>query len=312
MMASKFVRLPPFIREDVFSVMQARQHVGWGVASLDVPEIWKSTQGEGVTIAVIDTGVQADHPDLSVNLLPGFNAINRRKDPVDGSAHGTHVTGIIVADNNDIGMVGVAPKARVLPIKVLDDNGNGTLPNVAKGVMHAVKSKVDIICMSLGSPQRVPAVHKSIQAATSAGIAVFVAGGNAGKTKEVFYPAAYPETIAIGSIDEDFSRSDFSNTGNALDFMAPGGRIFSTVPGNWYAYMSGTSMAAPFAVGVYALLLSHCRHSLNVQAPRSPAEVREALRRGVRSVTSSPKNSKFYEGYGIIDPSVLFSALKTE
>ena len=154
----------------------------------------------------------------------------------------THVTGILVAANNDIGMVGVCPKAKVMPIKVLNSKGSGSLLDVAKGVMWAADHGADIITMSLGSPIKVQEVRKAIQYAASKGIPTFVAAGNAGNTKEIFYPANYPETIAIGAIDQNFNRAKFSNTGSQLDFMAPGVDIFSTVPDNWYATLSGTCL----------------------------------------------------------------------
>lgn len=155
----------------------------------------------------------------------------------------THVIGTLIAGNNDIGVVGVCPKAKVVPIQVLDDKGNGNLLSVASGVRWAADHGVDIIAMSLGAPIKVQQVRKAIQYAASKGIPTFVAAGNAGNTKEVFYPANYPETIAIGAIDKDFNRADFSNTGENLDFMAPGVDIFSTVPDGWYATLSGTCLA---------------------------------------------------------------------
>src|SRR5690606_10837145 len=144
-----------------------------------------------------------DHPDLVENLLPGENFVDSGP-PEDLNSHGSHVTGIIVASNNSIGMVGVAPKAKVMHIKVLDKNGNGSLSSVEKGIRWAVDHGADIISMSLGSPRPLKAVHEAIKYAESRGVPIFVAAGNAGNTKEVFYPAAYPETIAIGSIDENF------------------------------------------------------------------------------------------------------------
>ena len=257
--------LLPYDVEEVISLQSAKQKIGWGITAFDLPKAWETTQGEGVNIAVLDSGCDLDHPDLVQNLLPGANMINPKKSAHDDNQHGTHVAGIIAAVNNDIGMVGVAPKSKIIPVKVLDKNGNGSLSNVSKGIRWAVDNGADIITMSLGAPRPLQSVRKSIQYAYKKGIPCFVAAGNAGKTKEVFFPAAYPETIAIGSIDSNFNRSDFSNTGKNLDFMAPGGKIFSTVPDNWYAYLSGTSMACPFAVGVAALLLSYSKNSSKVE-----------------------------------------------
>ena len=293
----------PVVREEVLSLQDARQRAGWNVTAFNLPEAWKHAQGEGVTVAVLDTGCDLDHPDLADNLLPGKNLINPNKPPEDDNQHGTHVTGIICAQNNDIGMVGVAPEAKVIPIKVLDKNGDGHLTTVAQGIYLAIERKADIIAMSLGAPVPVNIVRDAIQAAADKGIPTFVAAGNAGNTKEVFFPAAYPETIAIGSIDENFKRSKFSNTGRNLDFMAPGGRIFSTVPDNWYAILSGTSMACPFAVGVAALMLSYKRKKKISLKLKTVEDYRSIFRKHATPISDKDlATKKFYQGFGIIDP----------
>jgi subtilisin family serine protease len=267
------------------------------------------SQGEGVTVAVLDTGCDLDHPDLADNLLPGYNFVSPKKKPWDDNEHGTHVTGIICALDNDIGTVGVAPKAKVLPVKVLDNKGDGNLLNVAKGIRWSVKHGADMLCLSLGAPRPIQQVRKAIQWAAKRGVPCFVAAGNAGRTKEVFYPAAYPEAISIGSIDEDLDRSDFSNTGKRLDFLAPGGKIFSTVPDNWYAFLSGTSMAAPFACGVAALLLSYVRKNtdLSIKTVEDYKKVLKAHTTPVRNRKIA--GNRFFEGYGIIDPRKFLDSL---
>jgi subtilisin family serine protease len=295
-------KLLPYKREDILSMQDVRQYVGWNITAFDLPEAWSITQGEGVTVAVLDTGCDLDHPDLEENLLPGMNFVNKRKKPNDDNQHGTHVTGIICALDNHIGMVGVAPRAKVLPVKVLDSKGNGNLLNVAKGIRWAVAQGADLICMSLGASRPIQQVRKALQFAEKRGVVAFVAAGNAGKTKQVYYPAAYPETIAIGSIDEDFDRSGFSNTGNKLDFMAPGGKIFSTVPDNWYAFLSGTSMAAPFACGVAALLLSYAKKNNGIKL-KGVGDYRRIFKDHTTPIKNRRHAGKrFFEGFGIIDP----------
>lgn len=295
----------PYEVEEVLSLQAAKQQVGWNISAFDLPKAWQHSQGEDVKIAVLDSGVDLDHPDLIDNLLPGINFVNRSKDPWDDNQHGTHVTGIICAKNNDIGMVGVAPKAKVMPVKVLDKNGNGNLLNVVEGIRWAVENNSDIICMSLGAPRPVQQVRKAIQLATRKGIPCFVAAGNAGVTKEVFYPAAYPETIAIGSIDQNFDRSNFSNTGENLDFMAPGGKIFSTVPDDWYAVLNGTSMACPFAVGCAALVLSYKKNYPNKAkfSLKSVQDYRNIFKKHTIPISNKDYgDKKFFQGFGIIDP----------
>jgi thermitase len=306
-------KLFPFDRVDCLSLQDAKQKAGWNITAFDLPDAWKHTQGEGVKIAVLDTGCDLDHPDLVGNLLPGMNFAEPGKPPVDRNGHGTHVIGTICAMNNDIGVVGVAPKAKVLPVKVLGDDGNGNLLNVAKGIRWAANQGVDFISMSLGAPVAVQQVRKAIQYAATKGAVCFVAAGNAGNTKEVFYPANYPETIAIGAIGADFNRANFSNTGVNLDFMAPGVDIFSTVPDNWYATLSGTSMAQPFACGVAALLKSYIKNTpklKNKVALETAADYRGRFKKHVVPVQNENyRNRKFYTGFGIIDPRLFVEAI---
>lgn len=295
--------LLPFDREEILSIQAAGQKIGWEITAFDLPDTWKFSQGEGIKVAVLDTGCDLDHPDLVNNLLPGKNFVNPKQEPEDENGHGSHVTGIICAENNDIGMVGVAPKCKVIPVKVLDKKGAGNLLNVAEGIRWAVDQGVDFITMSLGSPNPVQQVRKAIQYAASKKIVTFCAAGNAGNTRQIFYPANYPETIGIGAIDENFDRAKFSCTGQDLDFLAPGVKIFSTVPDNWYAILSGTSMANPFVTGVAALLLSYKRQNkLKIKL-----DCAEDYRKVFKSNTLSIKNpqfagKKFFEGFGIIDP----------
>jgi subtilisin family serine protease len=284
------------------SIQDAKQKAGWNITAFDLPKAWEHNQGEDVVFAVLDTGCDLDHPDLKNNLLPGYNFCNRSKPPHDGNGHGTHVIGTLVAENNDVGVVGVCPHAKVRPVKVLDDKGNGDMRKVAEGIRWAVKMKVDFISMSLGAPVKVQQVRKAIQYAASKGIVTFVAAGNAGKTKELFYPANYPETIAIGAIDEKFRRADFSNTGHNLDFMAPGVDIFSTVPDNWYATLSGTSMAQPFACGVAGLLLSYAKSGKGKMKLKTAEDYRRLFKKYTTPIVNGNyANKKFYQGFGIID-----------
>ena len=298
-------KLFPYKYQPITSVLSDSQQYGWNITSFGLPKVWEKTQGEGVIVAVIDTGCDLTHPDLKDNLVEGYNFIDEKKPPMDDKIHGTHVSGIICASNNSIGMVGVAPKAKVMPIKALDSKGNGTLETVSKAIRYAVDKKVDIICMSLGSPSPLQQVRKAIKLADQNGIPVFVAAGNAGKTQEVFYPAAYPETIAIGSIDSNFNRSDFSNTGKNLDFMAPGGKIFSTIPSHWYGILSGTSMACPYAAGIAALMLSYSRANNNCIKLENTNDYREEFKKHTTPIKSINAGDKFFEGFGIIDISKL-------
>lgn len=276
--------------------------MGWGISAFDLPKTWQNTQGEDVVVAVLDTGCDLNHPDLSGNLLEGANFVRPGRPPEDDNGHGTHVTGILVAHDNEIGMVGVCPKAKVRPVKVLDGDGNGNMNNVAEGIRWAADNHCDLITMSLGAPMKIQQVRKAVQYAIKKGTIVFCAAGNAGKTKEVFYPANYPETIAVGAIDKDFKRAEFSNTGRELDFMAPGVDIFSTVPDDWYATFSGTSMACPFAVGVAALLISYSKKGKLGYQIETVEQCKELMRKYTIPLADKDlKDPVFFGGFGIID-----------
>jgi len=293
----------PYRREEVLSIQDVEQHAGWEITAFDLPDAWKYTQGDGVKVAVLDTGVDLDHEDLLPNLLPGKNFVSPGSEPDDDGSHGSHCTGIICACHNNRGMVGVAPMAKVIPVKVLDSKGSGNLDNVSKGIRWAADQGVDFIAMSLGCPTPIPVVHNAILYAASKGCVTFCAAGNAGNTRQIFYPAAYPEVIGIGAIDENFDRASFSCTGPDLDFVAPGVKILSTVPENWYAILSGTSMATPFAVGVACLLLSFKRSkNLDIKLENSKDYIEQLKKYTIPINNPKFAGQRFFEGFGIIDP----------
>ena len=302
-MDNQKIKLLPFVREDILSIQDIKQQLGWEITAFNLPTVWQYTKGEGVVIAVLDTGADLDHDDLIENLLPGKNFVSPNDPPIDDNGHGSHVTGIICASNNGHGMVGVAPNSKVIPIKVLNEKGSGELINVANGIRWAADQGVDFITMSLGAPNSMKIIEEAIVYAESKGCVTFCAAGNIGKTRQIFYPAAYSQVIGIGAIDENFNRASFSCTGPDLDFLAPGVGIFSTVPKNWYAKISGTSMANPFAVGVAALLLSHKRNK-NLNTPLKTNKDYIDLLKQYTIPTRNPDfaNQKFFEGFGIIDP----------
>lgn len=300
---NKTINIFPYTREEVLTIQDVQKQISWEITAFNLPDAWQYTQGEGVTVAVLDTGADLDHDDLKPNLLPGQNFVTPGAPPEDDCGHGSHVTGIICAMNNDRGMVGVAPKTRVIPVKVLDNKGSGNLDNVAKGIRWAADQGADFITMSLGSPSPVEVIHQAIQCAAAKGCVTWCAAGNAGNTRQIFYPAAYQETIGVGAVDESFNRANFSCTGPDLDFVAPGVRILSTVPDNWYAVLSGTSMANPFAVAVACLMLSYVRHKklpLKLQTAQDYIDVLK----NYTIPTHNPEfaGKRFFEGFGIIDP----------
>lgn len=228
----------------------------WGVGAINAPDVWGVTQGDGITVAVVDTGVSADNPDLAGQVLPGINLLNNTTDASDDHGHGTHVAGTIAAiANNGIGVAGVAPHAKILPIKVLDSSGSGTNETIANGILEAVRRGARVINLSLGGTDDSQTIRGAIAQAESAGVVVVCAAGNDGNT-ENFFPAACDGTIAVGALDHSNQRAYFSNYGNYVNIAAPGVNIGSLGFQGGIASMSGTSMAAPHVAGTAALLLS--------------------------------------------------------
>lgn len=298
--------LLPFIREDISSLNNSSgQFIGWEILKLNVQKAWPHSQGEGVVVAVIDTGCDLNHNDIKNNLLNGYNVINPEKEPDDDNGHGTHVSSTIAAENNGFGMVGVAPKSKIRPVKALDKNGNGSPKHIVKAINWSIDQKVDIITMSLGSPANNQEIYKAIKRAYDNKISVFCAAGNSGENSDILYPAKYIETISIGAIDEHFQRTNFTCSGEELDFLAPGHNIFGAVPGNKYALMSGTSMSNPFAVGCACLLISKFK-KIKYSATDAMADGTESLRsifkKNAIQIEDSKYKSKKYQGYGIIRP----------
>lgn len=299
--------LLPYIKEDAIFPLTASQYLGWHISSFKLNEVWTLTKGENVTVAVIDSGCDLSHVDLADNLVEGKNFIEEGLPPEDSSEHGTHVAGIIAAKDNTEGIVGIAPKAKIMPLKVLNSFGMGSKEIVAKAIVHAVDNGADLITMSLGSRSPIAAVKEAIDYANSKKVTCFVAAGNAGSTKQLLYPAAYSECISIGAVDENSMRADFSCTGPNLDFVAPGVKIYSTVPKNSYAFLSGTSMSCPFAVGTAALVLSQ-RRELDPTAKIGIDEYREVLKSNTLTIKNLDLNldqqgARFWQGMGIINPS---------
>ena len=231
----------------------------WGVDRIDAEEAWTTTKGDGITVAVIDTGIDKDHPDLETNIIGGRNyvVIKRKIDPNkwdDDNGHGTHCAGIIAALDNDEGVVGVAPGASLYAIKVLNKRGSGFMSDVIAGIEHATYEGVDVISMSLSGPDST-SLADAVAAAISGGIVVVAAAGNYADDP-VEYPAYYTGVIGVGATASTDVLASFSNYGVGLDIVAPGVAIYSTYKGGGYTTMSGTSMACPHVAGTVALVLA--------------------------------------------------------
>lgn len=209
-------------------------------------------KGNGIKVAVFDTGISA-HEDL--NIVDGVSFVESEDTYDDLNGHGTHIAGIISAEDNEIGVAGIAPDVSLYAVKVLDEFGTGNYSNVIEGIYWAIDNDIDIINMSLGGTGNSKALQEAIQTAISSGIIIVAAAGNNGSDEgEITYPAKYPEVIAVGAIDKNYNLANFSSHGSELNIVAPGVDIVSTYYDDGYSYMSGTSMAAPHVAGVLAIL----------------------------------------------------------
>ena len=294
------VSLLPHTRTEVYGLdPSSAQMLGWEIKKLNIDRQWTYSEGRGVVVAVIDTGCDLEHIDIKNNLLKGINIIDKSKDPQDDNGHGSHVCGMIAAENNGLGMVGVAPQAKILPVKALDSKGNGSLRNVIEGIIWAADAGADFITMSLGASNSNDQLEKAIQYASLKGSVVFAAAGNSGENTEILYPARYKNVISIGAIDENLSRTSFTCSGEDLDFLSPGHNIFSIAPNSGYAIMSGTSMSNPFAVGCAALLLSHNRQHKKFSL-RSAQDYIDVLSKVCIDIPEERYRSRKYQGNGII------------
>ncbi|GGM97719.1 type VII secretion-associated serine protease mycosin [Actinoplanes campanulatus] len=270
----------------------------WDFAKIRTAEAWQRSTGSGVTVAVIDTGVDAAHPDLGANVLRGYDAIaNTAGTSTDGNGHGTHVAGTIAAvTGNGVGVSGIAPDVRILPVKVLAANGSGNMSDTAEGIVWAADNGAQVINMSLGATTKVSAVSNAITYARSKGVTVIAAAGNSRQQgSPVSYPAADEGVVAVAATDSADKVAGYSNAGAYVDVAAPGSNITSTYPtalGAQYKAMNGTSMAAPHVAAVAALLKGY-RSSL------TPDQIETALEKSAADLGTAGFDNDF--GNGRID-----------
>lgn len=244
----------------------------WGVKRIGAGLVHEATppnKGAGIKVAVIDTGVDYNHPDLAPNfdpLLRGKDFVNADDDPMDDHQHGTHVAGSIAARDNDIGVVGVAPEVTLYALKVLDQFGRGSFSSIIAALEWAVDHGIQVANHSYGSIVDPDAgsgatlIKDAFAAAEAAGIVNVAAAGNngdcAGTGDNVGYPARYASVIAVAATFQTDESLCFSSTGPDVEIAAPGYEINSTLPGGGYGLSSGTSMASPHVAGTAALLLN--------------------------------------------------------
>jgi subtilisin len=261
------IQLPEYSVEAVTFAYEG-QTTDWGVHYLKSAEFWSKSRGQGAIGFILDTGVETGHPDLKDRVILEYckdftgSAVGFQ----DIHGHGTHCAGITAASDNALGVVGNAPQASIVAIKVLNDQGSGSFQTVALGIryvadlvltnQHAGKKKV--ISMSLGGGGGAPELEAAIAYAISKGVFIVAAAGNSGCNIDntIGYPGRYPSVITVASIGKTELPSGFSSCGEQIDVSAPGEQIYSTGKGGGYVYLSGTSMATPGVAGVICNIVS--------------------------------------------------------
>ena len=299
-------RIKYIVNDSIFQA--ADEYSGsWGVQYIGSQPVHdQGINGSGVKIGVLDTGLDYNHEDLRNSYKGGYDFVSNDLDPWDDNClsyfrtcHGTHVSGIISAQHNGIGVVGIAPGSSIYAVKVLDGGGFGTASLVLSGIEWAVNNGMNIISMSIESTENNPALLDAVNAAYNSGILLVAAGGNNGGGP-VLYPAAYDSVIAVTAIDQNGLKASFSPIGQKIEVAAPGVRVNSTIQGG-YGLLSGTSMAAPHVTGVAALIFSTSFADVNNDGLRNNKDVREIIRNSAFDAGIPGKDDIY--GYGIVDAS---------
>ena len=285
-----------YVEEDAeVHALDAELDNSWGVKQIGAGVVHEYNKGTGVKVAIIDTGIDYDHPDLDGNYKGGYDFVNGDSDPMDDNGHGTHCAGIVAAEDNDIRVIGVAPEAYLYGVKVLNSGGSGLWSDVIAGIEWSVDNDMQIISMSLGDGD-LESVEAACDAAYAAGIVVVAAAGNsgnpAGRGDNVGYPAAYSSVIAVAATDSQDERARWSSTGPDVELAAPGVSIYSTILNDNYGYKSGTSMACPHVTGTAALVKEAYPEWTNVQ-------IREQLQITADDLGASGLDNLY--GWGLVD-----------
>lgn len=265
----------------------------WNLRQIGTEQSWAlSPNAKDVLVAVVDTGVDLTHPDMKEHLVKGYNVIKPEADPEDDVGHGTHVAGVISAIvNNHLGIAGMTPTSRVLPVKVLDETGAGSTYAVALGIIWATDHGAKVINMSLGNYATSNFLHDAIRYAYDHDVVLIAASGN-DNTNRPSYPAYYPEVFAVSASDSSNQRASFSNYGEYIDVAAPGVNIPSTYLKHQYVSLSGTSMASPHVSALAALIRATNPNLRNT-------EVMDIMRKTAQDIGEPGTDLDF--GYGLIN-----------
>ena len=328
---------------------QPAEEMAWGVNRIDADHVWAETwdkttlpvtkidanTGQGIRVAIIDSGIDLDHPDLKV--AGGYNAINSRKSYNDDYRHGTHVAGIVAALDNEIGVIGTAPKVELYAVKVLNRRGIGFASDIIDGLQWSIDHGMQVANMSIGSSGSSQSYYDAIIAAYNAGITIVAAAGNNGGTDgSIVWPARWSETIAVSATCSNTKSPDtckqgkaivmdangedglayFSSYASSIDepnddssvvsinlLAGPGEEINSTWNDGYYHEGSGTSMATPHVTGVVALVLraKGCTSENRLAPGCTPNEIISFLKTNGINEDLGLTGTDVHFGYGLID-----------
>jgi subtilisin family serine protease len=280
----------------------------WDIFNTESNKAWSLVkQKREIKVAVLDTGVDYTHPDLKNRVLTnlGYNFVDNNSDTMDDNGHGTHVSGIIAAEaDNNQGVAGIdgTLDVKIIPVKVLDANGEGDSNIIAKGIRYAVDKGADIINLSFGSPQKSADIEDAIQYAKSKGVFVVAAAGNDNADCDNSSPAGDSGVYTVAAVNQMDKKAYFSDYGNSVQIAAPGVGILSTVPGGQYEAWSGTSMAAPVVSGIAAMVKAE-------DPSLTPDQIATVLDETAKKINTNGKNVKI--GYGLVDAYKAIEKVKT-
>ncbi len=264
------------------------QQVDWGLRRIGAPFVWEKLKEKRIRVGIIDTGINTSHPDLHGNIVEGVSTLDDISSYEDDYGHGTHIAGIIGANNN-YGITGINPYVDFYAVKAFNKSGQGSLSDIIEGIDWLLRRQVNIINMSFSTSETNGTLVRVIRAAYSRGVIMVAAAGNDGG--QVNYPAKFPEVIAVSATDINDKIADFSCYGPEINFCAPGVNIRSTWLNSAYAVKSGTSFAAPHITGAIADVL-------NFHGIMPPSHVRELISKNAAVLQSlSPEQ----QGAGMVD-----------
>jgi len=264
--------------------------IPWGLSRIDAEKAWDASMGNGVKVAVLDTGISLSHPDLKDNIKGGYNAIAPGKAPEDQNGHGSHVAGTIAAIHNSVGVAGVAPQASLYAVQVLGASGSGYCSDIIEGLEWSINNGMNVANMSYGGSEPCSGESDALNLADVAKITLVAAAGN-NYGGEVDWPAKHDKVIAVTAINASNGFAYFSSQGGEVDLTAPGVSVPSTYKKVGYKTLSGTSMAAPHTSGVAALVLQK-------NPGFTTAQVKECLQNTAENLAGL---TNVQQGSGLVD-----------